>query len=121
MLSTGDSLSSELLTHIAPGTAQNGFNVTVVAYASDNLGATGATSLGSDGIPLAFASIPPDEVRIQEHEEQPLATQRSLPTKACSHRKNSHNLGSVQVSRKCILLISWQAESNRNPKQIGVV
>jgi len=48
-----------------PGTIQNGFNVTVVAYASDNLGASAVTSLGSDGMPLALLSTPPDEVRVQ--------------------------------------------------------
>ena len=65
MLSSGASSSSELLTHIPPGTAQNEFNVTVVAYASDNLGATAVTSLGRDGSPLAFMSSPQDQVRLQ--------------------------------------------------------
>ena len=65
MLSSGASSSSELLTHIPPGTAQNEFNVTVVAYASDNLGATAVTSLGKDGSPLAFMSSPQDQVRLQ--------------------------------------------------------
>lgn len=71
MVSSGASSSSELLTHMPPGTTQNGFNVTVVAYASDNLGATAVTSRGSDGIPVAFLSTPPDEVFVQEHAGRP--------------------------------------------------
>lgn len=62
MVSSGASSSSQLLTHLPPGTAQNGFNVTVVVYASDNLGARAATSLGVDGAPLAFVSSLPDQV-----------------------------------------------------------
>lgn len=63
MVSTGASSSSRLTTHLPPGTAPNGFNITVVAYASDSLGATAVTSLGIDGAPLAFVSTPPDQVR----------------------------------------------------------
>ena len=62
MLSSGASSSSQLRTHLPPGTAPNGFNITVVAYVSDSLGATGVTSLGIDGAPLTFTSIPPDQV-----------------------------------------------------------
>lgn len=62
MVSLGASSSSQLRTHLAPGTAPNGFNITLVAYVSDNLGATAVTSLGVDGVPLAFESTFPDQV-----------------------------------------------------------
>ena len=63
MASSGASSSSQLQTHLPPGTAPNGFRITVVAYASDNLGATAATSMGVEGAPLALVSAIPDQVR----------------------------------------------------------
>ncbi len=65
-----------------PGTAPNGFNVTVVSYTSDNLGATAATSRGSNGSPLAFLSTLPDEVHAQEHAEESTFVGRT-PTVLC--------------------------------------
>lgn len=62
MVSSGASSSSRLHTHLPPGLTPDGFNITVVAYVSDNLGATAATSLGVDGVPLAFVSTLPDQV-----------------------------------------------------------
>ncbi|CAM9207243.1 unnamed protein product, partial [Ectocarpus fasciculatus] len=64
MLSSGASYSSSLYTHMPPGMAANGFNVTVVAYASDILGSTAVTSLGADNEPLALMSTPPDQVSL---------------------------------------------------------
>lgn len=63
MVSTGATSSSQLRTHLPPGTSQNGLNITVVAHVSDNLGACAVTSLDVDGIPLAFVSTLPDQVR----------------------------------------------------------
>lgn len=63
MASSGGSSSSQLQTHLPPGTEPNGFNITVVAYVSDNLGATAVTSMGIDGAPLALVSAVPDQVR----------------------------------------------------------
>lgn len=63
MASSGGSSSSQLQTHLPPGTEPNGFNITVVAYVSDNLGATAVTSMDVDGAPLALVSAVPDQVR----------------------------------------------------------
>ncbi|CAM9572739.1 unnamed protein product [Scytosiphon promiscuus] len=63
-LSSAASSSSALRTHMPPGTAANGFNITVVAYVSDVLGSTAATSLGADGAPLAIVSSPPEQVSV---------------------------------------------------------
>ena len=64
MLSSAGSASSSLLTHLPPGNFSGDFNLTVVAHVSDNLGSTAVTSLGIDGLPLAIASAPPDQVSI---------------------------------------------------------
>lgn len=52
-----------LLTQVPPGTATEGFNLTLVAYVSDILGSTAVTSTGVDGVPLAIVSTPPHQVR----------------------------------------------------------
>ncbi|CAM9632287.1 unnamed protein product, partial [Ectocarpus sp. 6 AP-2014] len=64
MLSSGASYASLLHTHLPPGTASNGFNMTMVAYASDVLGSTAVTSLGADNEPLVLVSSPPDQVSL---------------------------------------------------------
>eukprot|EP00903_Cladosiphon_okamuranus_P011441 g10779.t1 len=64
MVSIGASSSSQLRTYLPPGKAQNGLNITVVAYVSDKLGARGVTSLNVDGIPLAIVSTIPDQVSV---------------------------------------------------------
>ncbi|CAM9655967.1 unnamed protein product, partial [Ectocarpus sp. 8 AP-2014] len=64
MLSSGASYSSLLHTHLPPGTASNGFNLTMVAYVSDVLGSTAVTSLGVDNEPLVLVSSPPDQVSL---------------------------------------------------------
>ncbi|CAM9224561.1 unnamed protein product [Ectocarpus sp. 12 AP-2014] len=64
MLSSGASYSSLLHTHLPPGTASNGYNMTVVAYVSDFLGSTAVTSLGADNEPLVLVSSPPDQVSL---------------------------------------------------------
>lgn len=61
-LSSAASLSSALLTYLPPGNVTGNFNLTVVAHVSDNLGSTAITSLGVDGLPLAIASTPPEQV-----------------------------------------------------------
>ncbi|CAM9206786.1 unnamed protein product, partial [Ectocarpus fasciculatus] len=58
------SSSTTLLTHLPPGTALNGFNITLVAYVSDILGSTAVTSLGIDGVPLSIVSYPPQKVMV---------------------------------------------------------
>ncbi|CAM9477456.1 unnamed protein product, partial [Ectocarpus sp. 8 AP-2014] len=63
-LSSAASSSSTLLTHLPPGTALNGFNITLVAYVSDTLGSTAVTSLGIDGVPLSIVSYPPQKVMV---------------------------------------------------------
>lgn len=65
MLSSGTSLSSALETHMPPGTSNNFFNITVVAYATDILGSTAVTSLGLDGLPLVIVSTLPEQVGYQ--------------------------------------------------------
>lgn len=61
MLSVTGSATRFLDTHIPTGTAANGYNVTAVVFASDNLGSTAVTSLGEDGLPLTIVSTPPDK------------------------------------------------------------
>ncbi|CAN0003126.1 unnamed protein product [Pylaiella littoralis] len=63
-LSSAASSSSFLHTHIPPGTASSGFNVTIVAFVSDLLGATAATSLGMHSAPLVIVSTSPDQVSV---------------------------------------------------------
>ncbi|CAM9196214.1 unnamed protein product, partial [Ectocarpus sp. 8 AP-2014] len=60
-LSSGASSSSTLLTDLPPGTALNAFNITLVAFVSDVLGATAVTSLGIDGVSLSIVSYPPEQ------------------------------------------------------------
>ncbi|CAM9632430.1 unnamed protein product [Ectocarpus sp. 6 AP-2014] len=60
-LSSGASSSSTLLTDLPPGTALNAFNITLVAFVSDILGATAVTSLGIDGVSLSIVSYPPEQ------------------------------------------------------------
>ncbi|CAM9275625.1 unnamed protein product [Ectocarpus sp. 4 AP-2014] len=60
-LSSGASSSSTLLTDLPPGTALNAFNITLVAFVSDILGATAVTSFGIDGVSLSIVSYPPEQ------------------------------------------------------------
>ena len=62
MLSSAASSSDTLSTRLPPGTADDGFNITVVSYVSDTLGSTAVTSLGADRAPVVIVSTPPDEV-----------------------------------------------------------
>eukprot|EP00904_Undaria_pinnatifida_P010764 jgi/Undpi1/6818/HiC_scaffold_21.g09294.m1 len=64
MLSTGASSSDTLTTRLPPSTEAAGFNITIVSYVSDNLGATAVTSLGADRAPLVIVSTPPNEAVI---------------------------------------------------------
>ncbi|CAN0290473.1 unnamed protein product, partial [Ectocarpus sp. 13 AM-2016] len=63
-LSSGASSSSTLSTDLPPGTALNAFNITLVAFVSDILGATAVTSLGIDGVSLSIVSYPPEQVTV---------------------------------------------------------
>lgn len=67
-------------TQVPPGLESSGFNLTVVAYASDSLGCTAVTSLGIDGEPLAIVSTPPDEVCVCVHVYEKNITQRRSTT-----------------------------------------
>lgn len=93
MLSSAASLSSQLLTHLPPGTAPE-LNITVVAYVSDNLGATAVTSLGVDGTPLVLASILPDQVCHQTWHQTRRLENPFIGSGNCNFRQVSLRVGS---------------------------
>lgn len=101
MVSAGASSSSQLHTHLPPGRAQDGFNITAVAYVSDSLGATAVTSLGIDGTPLTFASTPPDQVRYHS----PALPRKKVPTGHAHARRTFRRptISSRQPDSRCAL------------------
>lgn len=51
-----------LSTHIPPGLASEGYNISVAVFVRDILGSMAVTTLGKEGWPSTIVSVPPEEV-----------------------------------------------------------